>query len=145
MIKFFSGIVSGSIATAVMSLFMYVAAGMGFVAVAPQELAAYVWTLGPAMAWAVHFLMGILLALLYIFIFRRMLRVIDSVLLKGFIFGLIAFLIAQIGYFGLEQAAYEMPTSTDNDMVLAVTSSLIGHLIFGIIVALISRPKATTD
>ncbi|MCK0131714.1 hypothetical protein MWU59_09380 [Flavobacteriaceae bacterium F08102] len=141
--KIVSGIISGVIATAFMSLFMYVASSVGMPTSAPQELIEYVFGVTLISGWIFHFIIGIVLALLYIFIFRQMLTAVNSWFIKGIIFGFIAFLIAQIGFFGLEQAAYDMPNPSSDDTVLVVTGGLIGHLVFGIMVVLLLKKTKT--
>jgi uncharacterized membrane protein YagU involved in acid resistance len=86
--------------------------------------------------WMMHFMIGITFALSYAFIFRKLLSKIESNIVKGIVFGLIAFVWAQISM-KMMGLMFPMPPM-QGSIALTMMGSIIGHLVFGIVVSLVS-------
>ncbi len=83
---------------------------------------------GIAGGWAIHILMGILWALLYAAIFAA--RLPGSPVARGALYGALLFLVAQIVFMPLVGAG----VFSRGDVALLM-GSLLGHLVYGIVVA----------
>ena len=139
--KIQQSIIGGIIATAVMSLVMWLAPMMGMPKMSPPEMLSMMMGLPIAVGWLMHFMIGIIFAMLYAFFFMKLLRKISSNILKGAIFGLAAFLIAQVSL-GAMGSIFPMP-AMEGSMILMMVGSIIGHLVFGIVtVQFIKEPIA---
>lgn len=127
-------IIAGVIATAVMTLVMFIAPMMGMPKMNPPAMLSMVMGFPLAIGWMMHFMIGIIFALSYAFIFRNLLKKISSNVVKGVIFGIIAFVWAQISMkmMGLVFMMPSMPGSA----VLNIMGSMLGHIVFGITVVL---------
>ena len=79
---------------------------------------------GPAIGWLIHFVMGMVLALVYA---RFIVNVLPgNALARGAIFGLLVFLLAQVTFMPLVGGGV---FSSGNPELLA--GSLLGHLVYG--------------
>src|SRR3954451_1921721 len=56
-------------------------------------------TIGPALGWVLHFLIGMLLALIYAAVFNRTLP--GSAITRGMLFGIVVFIVAQLVFMPL--------------------------------------------
>ncbi|MBF8965495.1 hypothetical protein I0P70_19755 [Pontibacter sp. FD36] len=101
--------------------------------------------------WITHFVMGIFFALAYAFLFLkfeqklndRLQRKISSKYVKGVIFGVIIFACSQVINLIMKALFGGLSVAEENKLLLLL-SSLAGHIIFGIIVALFVRKPPTT-
>jgi hypothetical protein len=117
----------GIIATAAMTLLMLVAPMMGMPEMPIGKMLAGFMAIPAAMGWVMHFVIGIMLAAGYVFVGKNLMPGNDIV--KGLVFSLIPFLMAQIAVMpmmgaGLFSANTPMP-------MMMVIGSLIGHLVYG--------------
>ena len=133
-------IIAGLIATAVMTLVMFIAPMMGMPKMNPPAMLSMVMGFPLVLGWMAHFMIGVIFALSYTFIFSKLLQKIESNVFKGVVFGLIAFAWAQISMkmMGLVFMMPPMPGS----VVLNLMGSMLGHIVFGIVVSLVLA-KAT--
>ncbi len=92
-----------------------------------------------AMAWVMHFLIGIIFAAMYVFIFSKLLKKISSKYLRGAIYGIIAFILAQIGLPVMDAVFGNTMPEPQGSMVLLMIGSVMGHLIFGIVIAMMVK------
>jgi len=84
--------------------------------------------------YLMHFMIGIIFAAVYVYFFNPKVHI-ESKFLKGIVFGFAVFVFAQLMMFIIGKMM-PMPMPQDN-MMLMMIGSLIGHLVFGIVVALI--------
>jgi hypothetical protein len=129
--------VAGVIATAVVTALWWVEPVLGiprlavgsmlssFLAVATAYLP--IW---PVVGWTIHLLVGILLA----FFYARALadRLSGPIAVRGFLFGCLVFIVAQIAFMPLVGAGL----FSRGDVPLLI-GSFIGHVVYGVLVATI--------
>lgn len=129
-------VLAGVVATAVMSLIgFYLAPMMGM---PKMDFGMMLGTNNPMMAmpywagWAIHFMMGIIFALVFVKVVAPMLK--GAYLIRGLVFGLVLFLLAQLIVMPLMGngvfSGGHMP---------AIMGSLVGHLVFGALLGLLSK------
>lgn len=80
--------------------------------------------IGPAVGWGLHFLIGMLLALIYAAVFAR--RLPGTPLARGMAYGALVFVVAQLAFMPLVGGGV---FSRGDPELLA--GSLIGHLVYG--------------
>jgi len=137
-----SALISGVVATVVMTAFTFMASLMGFEMNIPKMLAA---TMGAPIiiGWMAHFMVGEILALGYAIIFLSKTHK-SSDLKTGALFGLIPWIIAQV---------MVMPMMTImsggsyfdgffSDSIMISMASLVGHLIYGAILGLLYKSNS---
>jgi uncharacterized membrane protein YagU involved in acid resistance len=84
--------------------------------------------------YLMHFMIGVIFAAAYVYLFNPKVHI-NSKFLKGSLFGFAVFIFAQVMMFIIGKMM-PMPMPQDN-MMLMMLGSVIGHLVFGIVVALI--------
>lgn len=131
--QFIKAVVAGFIATVAMTLMMMLAALMGMPKMDPPQMLATTMNTSVVLGWVMHFMIGIVFALMYTYFFQSLLANISSVLVKGLLFGLIAFVIAQIGMLVMGAMFPSMP-EPQGSRAMMIVGSLLGHLLFGIVV-----------
>jgi uncharacterized membrane protein YagU involved in acid resistance len=80
--------------------------------------------IGPALGWVIHFVIGILLALIYAGVFDR--RLPGTPLTRGMLYGTLVFVVAQLVFMPLVGGG----VFSRGDVQL-LTGSLLGHLVYG--------------
>ena len=130
--KIQKSILAGIIGTAIMTVIMIVAQMMGMPKMSPPEMLSGMLGMPVFVGWIMHFMIGIMFAFVYTFlcIFKWK---ISNVYLKGAVFGIIAFVVAQI-MMGIMGAMMPMP-KMEGSMMLTMIGSLMGHIIFGMVVS----------
>ncbi len=136
--SFLKSVIAGIAATIAMTALMMVSAMMGMPKMEPPKMLAETMEVPIAVGWVMHFMIGIIFALLYVYVIRGWLTKISSPAVKGIVFGIIAFIIAQIGMAAMGAIFPNMPTP-EGSMVLLAIGSLVGHIVFGIVVALMAK------
>lgn len=125
-------ILAGVIGTAIMTLVMMIAPMMAIPKMSPPKMLSGMLGMPVFVGWVMHFMIGIIFAFVYTYlcVFKHK---ISNVWLKGAIFGIIAFVFAQImmGIMGMMMPMPEM----EGSMFLTAIGSLMGHIIFGMAVA----------
>lgn len=130
-------ILAGIIGTAVMSFIMSIAPMMGIPEMNPPAMLAGMMGMPIAVGWLMHFVIGIVLAALYVSLFAPWVSMKNKIV-KGSVFGIVAFILAQVGMLALELIIGGMPTPNGN-MLGILIGSIMGHVVFGIFVALSVR------
>jgi len=130
-------ILAGIIGTAVMSFIMTVAPMMGIPEMNPPAMLAGMMGMPIAVGWLIHFVIGIVFAALYVFLFAPRISMKNKII-KGSLFGIVAFVLAQVGMMALELVIGDMPTPNEN-MLGMLIGSIMGHVVFGIFVALSAK------
>lgn len=117
----------GVIATAVMTVIGIVAPVMGLPRMLVGNMLAGFMQVPVAVGWIMHFVIGTVLAAGYVFFFKSILPGNDIV--KGVLYGLIPFFLAQIMVMPIMGAGFF--SSNTPAPVLMVMGSLIGHIVYG--------------
>lgn len=125
------------IATVIFTVVTMIAPVMGFPKMSPPAMLSMMMGLPIVVGWLMHFMIGIVFALAYSFIFINVLKKINNNLFKGIIYGLIAFMFAQIMMVVMGMM-FPMPPM-EGSMMLMMIGSMIGHIVFGISVALLIK------
>ncbi|MEX0812027.1 MAG: DUF6789 family protein [Chitinophagales bacterium] len=133
--KLTSSIVGGIVGTIVMTVIMFLAAKMGMPKMNPPVMLATTMGFSVAMGWIMHFIIGIIFALAYGYLFLPKVQKIKSKVAKGAIYGVIIFVFAQIMMQVMGAMFSSMPAPQGN-MMLMIVGSIVGHVIFAIVVAL---------
>ena len=132
-------IIGGIIGTAVMTAVMMIAPIMGMPKMSPPAMLSMMMGIPITVGWLMHFMIGIIFAIAYTFFFINAVRKISSNILKGAIFGMAVFLFAQI-IMAIMGMMFPMPPM-EGSMMLMMIGSIMGHVIFGITVALFVKEK----
>lgn len=127
----------GLIATALMTVMMWVAPMMGMPKMSIGEMLAGFMKLPVAIGWIMHFMIGTILAAGYVLLFRAKLPGNDIV--RGVLFGLIPFFMAQLVVMPMMGAGI-FSSKTDAPMMMVV-GSLVGHIVYGGSLGLLTREK----
>ncbi len=128
-------IVGGIVATVAMSIFNMIAPVLGMPGLNAPAMLSMMMSIPMFLGWVMHFMIGIIFALIYAYLILPMLIKIDSKSVRGIIFGVIAFIIGNIGVTILGAIFGDMPPPEEG-MLPMMIESLLGHILFGIIVAL---------
>jgi uncharacterized membrane protein YagU involved in acid resistance len=81
-------------------------------------------TIGPALGWILHFVVGMLLGLVYAAVFDR--RLPGPALMRGMLYGVLVFVVAQLVFMPLVGGG----VFSHGDLEL-LAGSLLGHLVYG--------------
>lgn len=142
MSKFSRSILAGIVGTVVISLFMVLGAMMGMPKMSPPDMLSKMLGISLAIGWVMHFMVGITFAVFYSYLFAPKAKI-SNIYLKGAIFGIAAFVVAQISL-GILGAILPMPPQ-EGSMVLVIIGSAMGHIVFGIAVALTAGHMLATE
>jgi uncharacterized membrane protein YagU involved in acid resistance len=131
---------SGIVAAIAMTLLMVVGGVMGMPKMSPPAMLAAMMGMPVAMGWVMHFLIGIIFAAGYVFLFNNWLKKINNKYLRGTVYGIVAFVVAQIGFPVMEGifGSGNMP-APEGSMALMMIGSIMGHVVFGIVIALLVK------
>lgn len=135
--KIQKGFFAGIIGTAVMTFVMMIAPMMGMPEMSPPAMLSMMMDFPIAAGWIMHFMIGIIFAMAYAFFFIPVLKKVSSNFWKGAIFGIAAFIFAQI-MMAVMGMMIQLPPM-EGSMMLVLFGSIMGHIIFGITVALIVK------
>ncbi|MBK8501530.1 MAG: hypothetical protein IPL46_04590 [Saprospiraceae bacterium] len=134
-IKIKQALIGGIVATVIMTLFTMMAPMMGMPKMNIPQMLSMMMGFPIAVGWIMHFMIGIIFAMSYAFFFINVVKGISSNVLKGAIFGMAAFVFAQIMMVIMGAMMGGAPPM-EGSMVLTMFGSIMGHVIFGITVAL---------
>ena len=132
--KIAQSVIAGLVATAVMTGFIFLAPMMGLPKMNPAEMLSGMMGVPLMVGYLMHCMIGIIFTAAYVYLFNPKVRI-QSKLVKGSLFGFAVFIFAQVMIFIIGKLM-PMPMAEDN-MMLIMLGSLIGHLVYGIVVALI--------
>jgi uncharacterized BrkB/YihY/UPF0761 family membrane protein len=139
--KIQKALLGGIVGTAVMTAVMMIAPMMGIPKMNPPQMLSMMMNLPIIAGWMMHFMIGIIFAMAYVFLFIHVVTKIDNKILKGAIFGMAVFVFAQI-MLAIMGAMLGGVPPMEGSMLLIVVGSIMGHIIFGIVVALFAKVKA---
>lgn len=138
--KIKQALIGGIIGTAVMTLVMMIAPMMGMPKMSPPEMLSMMMGFPIVVSWMMHFMIGVIFAMAYAFFFINVVKKVSNNILKGAIFGMAAFVFAQI-MMAIMGMMFPMPPM-EGSMMLMMVGSIMGHVIFGITVALFVKEQA---
>lgn len=139
--KIQQSVISGIAATGVMTLLMVLGGAMGMPKMSPPEMLSAMTGIPVAMGWVIHFVIGIIFAAGYVLFFNSWLKKIRNRIIRGAVYGVIVFIIAQIGLPVMEAVfgSGDVP-EPEGSMALMMIGSIMGHVVFGIVIALLTKP-----
>lgn len=139
--KILKALIAGVIGTAAMTAVMKVAPMMGMPKMDPAAMLSMMMGFPLMVGWMMHFIIGIVFALAYALLFMGAVRKVKSPVLKGVLFGLAAFVFAQV-VMGIMGAMMGGMPPMEGSMMLMAIGSIMGHVVFGIVVALMVKEDA---
>jgi len=89
-------IIGGIVATIAFTIVTIIAPVMGMPKMSPPAMLSMMMGVPIVVGWLMHFMIGIIFALVYAFFFIKVVKKINSNILKGVIFGFAVFIFAQI-------------------------------------------------
>lgn len=135
--------IGGVIGTAVMTIVMMIAPMMGMPKMNPPQMLSMIMGFSIVVGWLMHFMIGIIFAMAYAFFFINVVKKVSNNILKGTIFGITAFIFAQI-MMALMGMIFPMPPM-EGSMLFMMIGSIMGHIIFGITVALFVKEQVAIE
>jgi len=138
--KIQKALIGGIIGTAVMTLVIMIAPMMGMPKMSPPAMLSMMMGFPIVVGWIMHFMIGIIFAMAYAFFFINLVKKVGNNILKGAIFGMAAFIFAQI-MMAVMGMMFPMPPM-EGSMMLMMIGSIMGHVIFGITVAIFVKEQA---
>lgn len=133
-------LIGGIIGTALMTVVMMIAPMIGMPKMNPPQMLSMMMGIPIVVGWLMHFMIGIIFAMAYAFFFINLIKKVNSNILKGAIFGFAVFIFAQI-MMAIMGMMMPMPP-IEGSMLLMMVGSIMGHIIFGITVALFVKERA---
>jgi len=133
--KIRKAIVGGILGTTAMTMVLFGAPLVGIPKLNPPQMLSSMFSFPILDGWLMHFMIGIIFAMMYVFVIRRILKKIHSTMWKGTIFGVFAFIFGQIMISILGALFTEAPPM-EGSVIEMMMESVLGHLTFGIVVAL---------
>ena len=137
--KLVKSVVAGIAGTVVMSLFMQIAPLLGLVKMDPPKMVADTLEMPIAVGWVMHFGIGIVFAAMFVYLFGPKVPISNSIV-KGALFGIAAFILAQIPMSMMGDAAAPPEGSS---MLMVALGGIVGHVVFGIVVSLVANKSNT--
>jgi hypothetical protein len=137
-------VIGGIIATAAMTIIMFMAPFMGLPEMNAAKMLSDMMQIPLALGWVMHFMIGVIFAITYGQFIIRWLGKISSKVLRGAILGVAVFVFAQIMMAVMDalMPAPKIPIPEVHvNMALMMAGSILGHVVYGIVVALIVVPK----
>jgi len=133
--KIKQALAGGIIGTVAMTILTLIGGMMGMPKMSPPDMLSTMMGIPISVGWMMHFMIGITFALMYTFFFIRVVRKVNINILKGAIFGMAAFIFAQIAIAGMIAIFGDVPPP-EGSMMLMMLGSIMGHVVFGVVVAM---------
>jgi uncharacterized membrane protein YagU involved in acid resistance len=139
--SFTKAIVAGISATVVMTLFTYMGGVMNIKMDIPAMLGS-MFGGNLTIGWIMHFMIGTILSINYGLIFYSNVNI-NPLWLRGAVFGLLPWLMAQILVMPMMSVMNGMPFSSGlfSGSIMMAMASLVGHIIFGAVLGSIYKPE----
>jgi hypothetical protein len=135
--KLRQAITGGLVATIAFTLMTFIAPLMGMPKMSPPEMLSMMMGVPIMAGWIMHFIIGVIFALVYDYFFIDILKKIQNLIVKGVVFGIIIFIVAQIMIPLMGLLFHAAPMM--GNKTLMMVGSLVGHVVFGIVVALMIK------
>ena len=123
-------VIAGLIGTLVMTILLFMAPLMGMPPMPIGKMLAGFMGIPEALGWLAHFMIGTILALIYVFVFVSRLK--GKGFVRGAVYGLFPWFVAQIMVNPMMGAG--IFAANTSSPFLMVMGSLIGHLVYGAVV-----------
>ncbi|HVN56987.1 MAG TPA: DUF6789 family protein [Bacteroidales bacterium] len=133
--KISQAVIGGIVATLAMTMVMFLAPYMGLPKMNAAAMLSMMMGVPVLIGWGLHFMIGIVFALAFLFLFVPILKKVKSRVVKGVIFGLSVFIFAQL-MMAVMSLIFGGMNSPSGSMVLILTGGIIGHVIYGIVVSI---------
>jgi uncharacterized membrane protein YagU involved in acid resistance len=133
--KFGNAILSGFIATIVMTMVIFLAPMMGLPKMNIPQILASMLGVSVVIGWIMHFMIGLIFAFVYVYWFNTSVHI-NSKAGKGLLYGILVLVFAMVMMF-LMTRMMPAPEGMMGNMGLMILGALIGHLIYGLFVGLI--------
>jgi uncharacterized membrane protein YagU involved in acid resistance len=130
-------LLAGLVATVAMTMVTLVAPLMGFPPMNPPQMLAGMMGFPLAIGWVMHFMIGVIFALAYTFLFRDRVAIANRIV-KGIAFGLAVFVFALIMMVALSALMGPM-AEPQGSLLLLLVGGAMGHMIYGLVVGLLAR------
>lgn len=141
----FGAVVAGLVGTAIFSMVLMMAPRMGM---PKMDIVAMLSTMfgkeNPVLGWMLHLMMGVIFALIYAFLWSR--GILAPTWQGGLVFGAAHWLVVgmvmgmiPMMHVGIRSGAVKAPGlwMTNDGGAMAFIGGLVGHMIFGLVVALV--------
>lgn len=125
----------GIIATTVMTVVMLMAPFMGMPKMPIGNMLADFMHIPVALGWVAHFIIGTILAGIYVLVFQE--RLPGNDIVKGAVYSLLPFLMAQAAVMPMMGAG--IFSSATPAPLLMVMGSLVGHLVYGGVLGYVTK------
>ena len=136
-----SAVISGFIATAAMTMFTFMAPLMGFEMDIPKMLAN---TMGAPIivGWMAHFMVGLVLAVLYAAIFLSTIKK-EADFKNGALFGIFPWLLAQLMVMPMMSimGGGSFASGLFSGSIMIAMASLVGHIIYGAVLGSLYKSR----
>lgn len=132
-------ILAGVAGTALMTIVMFLAPMMGLPEMNAAAMLSMMMGFPIVIGWLMHFMIGVIFALGYTFLFASKVKI-QNLIVKGAVFGFAVFIFAQIAIAMMGAIMGPMP-APEGGMLPMMIGSVIGHVMYGIPVALIAKPQ----
>jgi len=137
--KITQSIIAGLIGTVVMTGFILMAPMMGMPKMNPAEMISSMMGISVIVGYMMHFIIGIIFASVYVYLFNPNVNI-ENKFIKGGLYGFLVFAFAIMMMFIMSKLM-PLPIPMENIM-LTLIGGIMGHLVFGIMVALIVPANA---
>ncbi|MBR9998460.1 MAG: hypothetical protein KFF73_05780 [Cyclobacteriaceae bacterium] len=132
--KIKQSLIGGVVATIVMSVFMFLISFIGFPKMNPPAMLSGMMGMPVFVGWFIHLMIGVIFALAYAYFLFNLVKKAGGKVVRGLIFGVAVFIFAQIMFALMGAVMGGMPPQ-EGSMVLLMIASLLGHVVYGIVVA----------
>jgi magnesium-transporting ATPase (P-type) len=132
--KLIQSLIAGLVGTAVMTFIMTVAPEMGIPESNQPAMLATILGISITMGWLIHFLIGIVFAGFYVYLFSPIVPI-ESKMMKGAIYGFFVSVFAQITLVIMTSIISVMAAPVESTKLLIIRS-VMGHVVFGMYVGL---------
>lgn len=141
--KILLSVLSGVLGMIMMMIIMLIAPLVGLPKMIQPEIINALLGGSELVGWTVYIFMGAVFAVIYHYGFAHRLPI-ESNIVKGLIFGFAIFVIAQASVFILPALGVKIPDSGAS-MLSIIAGNLVGHLIYGVVVAVIEHDAETQE
>ncbi len=131
--KIKQAVLGGIVGTVVMTMIIFVAPMMGMPKMNPPAMLSGMLGMPIFIGWIMHFMIGIIFALSYVLFFSFLLGKCEKKILKGAFFGITVFIFAQVAMLMMRMLPGSM-SAPEGSLFLQIIGSLMGHIIYGIVV-----------
>lgn len=138
--KIIQSLIGGVIGAAAMSIVMWAAPTIGIPKMSPPDMLSMMLGVPILIGWFMHFMIGIIFAMTYAFLFINLVKKISNFIFKGIIFGIAVFIFAQI-MLAILGAIIKGTPPMEGSIFLIMVGSIIGHIVFGIVVTLFVKEE----